>query len=220
MKRFGRGLLTATTVAMLGAVLSSPAVADDDGDFYQPPTPYSVDYEYDAECTGADVTVSGHARGVDSLRNVPGSGGQAFLLKDRYRFEETWTDNRTGATLDVEGRGIFEELSAELVPNAAVPADVVPPEGLTGPVYLFTYANRGRLVVEDSEGRVLAVDRGLAVFRGLFDTLGDSKPGATLLRDEIVRVEGPHPILLGEVDLCELITSQPPTDDDSDEDDD
>lgn len=200
--KFGR-VVAVTVAAVIGVGLApTPAAAVE---FYQPPTPYDETYEDDPECEGLNLVVTGRIRGVDSIRVAPGTDGQAFFLKNRYRYQEVWTNTDTGETFRVVGRAVFREVSARFVPNDEVPAELIPPDvGLVGPVYEFTARERGRPIVVRDNGRVIAQDRGLAEYRQLFDTLGDSQPGGTPLDFEVVRTEGPHPFLLEEIDLCVL----------------
>ena len=80
--------------------------------------------EDDPECEGLDLTVEYRARGVDAIRNVRGSNGQAFLLEDTFRFREVWIDNTTGeVVLTIRGAYHFEEVSARRVPKSSVPED-------------------------------------------------------------------------------------------------
>jgi hypothetical protein len=173
------------------------------GDYYQPPTPYRDSDTYDPECEGIDVTVSYLYVGVDSLRNVPGSGGQAFLLKDKYRFREVWTDTKHHKVLfTLAGAYTFEEVSATRVPKSQVPRDLIPEEGLVGPVYRFKAVEVGHDTLKKPNGKVLYRTAGVVVYSNLFDTLGDSAPGGTSLDFQTVKVVGPHPLL--DVDLCDV----------------
>jgi hypothetical protein len=211
--------MTVVVVAIAAiALIAPPAVAaGGPSGFYQPPERYEEQYTFDPECPNVAIAGAGEVSGVSSLRFVPGSDGQAFLLTDRFAYEDTWTNTVTGKSFRVTGRVLFREVSAEFVPLTDVPADVIPPEGLTGPVYRFTAVELGRpFTVWDASGRVVAEDRGLAVLEALFDTLGDSQPGGTFLSDRIVRAVGPHPFLLGELDACvlaEQLTDNDPTND-------
>jgi hypothetical protein len=202
--------LGAAVVLSLGLV-GSPAAAtgkpDQAGDYYQRPTPYHNTGTFDPECEDVDVSVAYDYQGVDSVRIVPGSDNQAFLLKDRFRFEEIWSDASTGEVLLVwRGRYRFQEVRADFVPNSDVPDDLVPPEGLVGPVYRFTAVERGHDRLRDADGRVLYRTAGLAVYENLFDTLGDQQPGGTSLSFEVVKTVGPHPLV--DVDVCDVAAEQ------------
>lgn len=199
--RVRRLVMTAllAAVGLLVAVVPAQAAPD----FFQPPTPYDQHYRFDPECPGQHLIVKGHAFGVDSLLNVAGSHGQAFLLEDHYNFRETWRNLRTGKRFIVSGHGHFTETSATFVANSDVPADLVPPEGLVGPVYLFRSRNVGNpFTVKTSDGRIVLRDHGVLVGDNLFDTLGDSQPGGTSLNFEVIKVIGPHPGL--DADICAI----------------
>jgi hypothetical protein len=200
-------LLTATAAALLAATVATPASASGNsaGDYYQPPTPYVDSGEFDPECEGLDLTVQFRARGVESLRNVRGSDGQAFLVSNEGRYREVWIDDSTGdVVLTARGSYDFEEISARRVPKSSVPEDLIPPEGLVGPIYWFKVVDEVRDVVRDADGDVLARGSGTTVARVLFDTLGDSQPGGTELSVEEIRVIG-SPL---DVDLCDLAAAQ------------
>ncbi|MCW2772658.1 MAG: hypothetical protein JWN91_984 [Nocardioides sp.] len=63
---------------------------------------------------GCDITfdVVGHARGFEVIYNVPGSGGQAFLDDNRYRYREVWTNPENDRKAYVSGRADYQELFA------------------------------------------------------------------------------------------------------------
>jgi hypothetical protein len=214
------------TAAVAGAVLlawtcgAAPAQADarsplaggqhGRGGYVQEPGPYSFEETFDPECPG--LGVSGHFEidGVSSVRALRGTGGQAFLLRDRYSFRETWTEAGTGREiLTISGQYLFQEQSATLVPNEDVPAELIPPGGLVGPVYRFIATETGHDSLTDGAGRTIYTTAGTVTFANLFDTLGDSAPGGRSLSFDIVNVVGPHPLL--DADVCaiaaDLVTS-------------
>jgi hypothetical protein len=197
-----RRLTVVFAVVTLGVIVGAAPASAHGGRFYQPPTPYSNDYQFAPECPGLALDVTGHAHGVEAILFVRGSHGQAFLDRDHYNYRETWKNTSTGKRFQVSGHGFFKEISAKFVPNEDVPADLVPPEGLIGPVYLFTAKNIGQPFIVKQHGKTVLRDRGILVAQALFDTLGDSKPGGTGLSFEITKVIGPHPGL--DVDICEL----------------
>jgi hypothetical protein len=203
--RFVRRLVAAVVVATVGLVLgAAPGLASStSGRYFQPPAPYHNTYQFDPECDGLHMDVTGASHGVDALLNVPGSHGQAFLLRDAYSYRDVWTNLDTGKSFIVSGHGLFTEIKAVFVPNADVPADLIPPEGLVGPVYRFTATDVGEpFKVTDSRGRTVLRDTGVLVEEYLFDTLGDGEPGGTQLDFRFVKVIGPHPGL--DVDVCDL----------------
>jgi hypothetical protein len=206
--RIVRSALAVALTAVLTLLVAAPASAHQAahaarGDYYQPPTPYRDSGTFDPECEGLELSVTFRVSGVDSVRNVPGSGGQAFLLKDTYRFHEVWTDTESGKVLFTwRGRYRFEEVSATRVPKSQVPRDLIPDEGLVGPVYRFKILEVGHDTIRSPKGKVLYRTAGLVVYSHLFDTLGDSQPGGTSLDFRTVKVVGPHPLL--DVDICDV----------------
>jgi hypothetical protein len=200
--------LAVAAAALIGLGLTSgPASATGNphqaGGYVEPPTPYHNVGTFDPECADVDVSVAYDYKGVTSVRRVRGTDNQAFFAKDRYRFSEVWTDVSTGEVLFTQrGRYRFEEVRAVRVRKSDVPADVVPPEGLTGPIYRFTSVEKGHDRVRDAQGHTLYRTAGVVVFESLFDTLGDHAPGGTELTFDPVKVRGPHPLL--DVDLCDL----------------
>lgn len=172
-------------------------------DFVQPPTPYSFTEDFDPGCAGLDVAGHFEITGVTSIRRAPGTGGQGFLLKDSYRFSETWRAGGTGEVIfRISGQYVFEERRATLVPNDQVPAELIPPGGLVGPVYRFTVTETGHDTLRDGSGKVRYRTAGVQVFENLFDTLGDSAVGGVSLSFTTVKVIGPHPLL--DADLCDV----------------
>ena len=177
------------------------------GGYVQPPTPYHDSGTEDAGCPNVKATIAYADRGVSSIRRARGTHGQAFFLTDRYRFSETWTETTTGKVLfTFRGRARYQEVRARQVPKADVPADAVPAEGLTGPIFRFTAVERSHDVLRDADGTRLYRDAGVVVWSQLFDSLGDHAPGGTTLTNDPVKVKGPHPLL--DVDLCDVAARQ------------
>jgi hypothetical protein len=197
-------LVALVPMAITPAQAAGPLSA---GGFFKPPTPFEDRGEFDPECEGIDVVVRFHVKGVESIRRVRGSDGQAFFQKLRIRFRETWTLAGTDEVL-LRDRGafLFREVAAVRVRKADVPRRFVPEEGLVGPVFRFTAREIGGNAVTDADGRLLYHQGGLVVRKALFDTLGDSEPGGTFLNERVVRVVGPHPLL--DVDLCDVASQQ------------
>jgi hypothetical protein len=122
-----------------------------------------------------ESTDSGHFM----VREVEGSGGQAFLGHDNRDFRNVLTNPETGAFMVVHGHALFKEFTASHV---------------AGNIWEFTAHEAGQpFTIEDSEGNVVLRDRGRVTLRALFDTLGDGQPGGELLDEEITSVSGPHP---------------------------
>lgn len=194
---------------VLTAAVATPASAGESqaGSYYDPPSRYDDSGTYDPGCAGLDLTARWRQRGVASNRNVRGTDGQAFFASNDYRFREVWVDNPTGKTvITIRGAFDFEEVAARRVRTSSVPKDLVPPEGLVGPIDVFRSVEKGGQVVRDDRGKVLYRDKGVVVYRELFDTLGDSQPGGTPLSFEPVKIIGPHPLM--DIDLCDVASAQ------------
>ena len=203
-RTFARVVAVAVSALLATAVSTQPSQARDSGDgYYQPPTPYHDSGSYDPGCGDSGVTARFRVNGTDSLKFVKGSHGQAFLLDDSYRFFEKWRDSKGEIILTWRGEFHFKEFFAERVRKSQVPDDVIPPEGLVGPIYLFKARLTGWEVVRDDDGDVLDRTRGMQVFSNLFDTLGDGEPGGTSLQFDVTKTEGNFPPLFLE-DVCAL----------------
>ena len=131
-----------------------------------------------------DVTTSGHFM----VREVEGSGGQAFLAHDNFEVRNVLTNPETGAFMVIRSHGLFKELSGRQI---------------GGNIWEFTTHDTVNLILEDSVGNIVARDRGLVTSRVVFDTLGDSQPGGIVLEEEITGVHGPHPVFEG---FCDFAT--------------
>ena len=202
-------LVAVATAALLLPLSAFPAAAAPlrPGPYFERPAPFDNSGEFDPECRGLDLTVTFEASGVESVRHVLGSGGQAFFGRSRVRFREVWTDNTTGQKLfRIDGRFLGEETAARRVPRRAVPERLIPEGGLKGPVFEFTDVQTGGDVIRDPDGTLLYWSAGRLVGRHLFDTHGDSRPGGTSLRFRVVRSIGHHPLL--DRDICEVAEEQ------------
>jgi hypothetical protein len=207
-RTFARSVSIAAAIVLTAALSTQSSQASDaDGSYFQPPTPYQDSGTYDPGCGDLGVTARFWVHGVDSLRNVPGSHGNAFLLDDNFRFFEKWKDSKGDSILTWRGRFHFKEFFAKRVPKSQVPDHLIPPEGLVGPIYLFKSRQTGREVVHDDDGDVLHRTRGMEAYANLFDTLGDHQPGGTSLRFEVTKREGNFPPLFLE-DVCALAESE------------
>jgi hypothetical protein len=133
-----------------------------------------------------DFTASVH----DLVREVEGSGGQAFLGHSNVQFRNVLTNPETGAFMVVTRHALFKEFTARHV---------------EGNIWEFTAHEAGQgEVIEDSDGNVVARNSGRLTFRAVLDTLGDGEPGGELLEEEITSVSGPHPGL--DSDFCAIAT--------------
>ena len=119
-----------------------------------------------------------------------GKGGQAFLVKDTYRYRDVLTNRETGEWFVIRGKAVFHEIKATQV---------------SGDIYEFEAIEAGQpFVVEDSDGNVVVRDRGMIRRTALFDTLGDGMPGGILLEETVTSVNGPHPGFAEDFDFCGL----------------
>jgi hypothetical protein len=175
------------------------------GTFFQPPTPYAFRDSFDPECPGLSMRVDVEGRGVDSYRNVAGSDGQAFMLTDTYRNEEVWTNLDTGVSFTITANASVRESNPVPVALEDVPPELIPAEGLVGPVYRFTVRLSGQpFTLRDSAGEVVIREYGVLEWDLLFDTLGDREPGGRALSMDLVRDIGSHPTQEHGFDLCTL----------------
>ena len=148
--------------SLLGPVGPSPAQADQPRGGVYSEGPYNVPYKFNDKCKDLPSR-SRAARGHETIYNVPGSGGQAFLDDIRIRFREVWTNPANGRKAFVSGKARFREIKAEHV---------------KGDIWRFRSLISGApLVVKNDKGNVVLAEWGGLVLDTAFDTLGDSKPG-------------------------------------------
>ncbi len=181
-----RGLLGfAVIVATALVFASAQALATVIEKGFYSDEPYSFSYD---DC-GFDVSVEGTASGHYRIRAGKGDAETAFFVSDNYSYTETHTNVDTGAFLTITGDAVFNEIKATSV---------------EGNIFRFEAVEAGQpFVLYDSDGNLVARDRGSIHFLSLFDTLGDDVPGGVFLEDLGADVHGPHP---GFDDFCEIIT--------------
>ena len=148
----------------------------------------SEPYEFTHDDCGFDVEVEGTTSGVGHLRVGKRQTATAFYGLDNYSFVETQTNPETGAFLTIAGNALFNEIRAERV---------------EGTIFEFEAVEAGQFWMYDSDGRLVARDRGSVHFHVLFDTEGDDVPGGIFVEEFEPEVHGPHP---GFDDFCGLIT--------------
>jgi hypothetical protein len=147
--------------------------------------PYSDSYD---DC-GFEVVVEGTASGHFRIRAGTGKRDTAFFVNDNYSYTETHTNLETGAFLTIKGNAVFNEVKATR---------------LEGNIFEFESVEAGQpFAVYDSDGNLVARDRGSIHFHALFDTEGDDVPGGVFVEDLGADVNGPHP---GFEDFCGIIT--------------
>ena len=197
-------VVAAVAVSLASIAAAAPAWAIDAarGDtYYTPPTPYHNVGNYDPGCRGVDVKLHYDYEGIYSEKNAPGTHGQGFFYKDVADFTETWKNRDSGEVLlTIAGHRAYEEVSTKRVPKSKVPKRLIPKQGLVGPIYWFTAEETGHDTVRDADGDILVGSYGTVIYKQLYDTLGDSKPGGRELKFRVAKVIGPHP----DVNLCRV----------------
>ena len=161
---------------------SANATVVDRGHYFSEPYSFSHD-----DC-GFDVDVEGTSSGVFRVRAGKGKTATAFYGHDNYSFVETQTNPETGAFVTITANAVFNEIKARRV---------------KGSIFEFEAVEAGQFRMYDSDGRLVARDRGSLRHHILFDTEGDDVPGGIFVDDLGVDVNGPHP---GFDDFCGLIT--------------
>jgi hypothetical protein len=182
------GLLAVAALALAfvtapGPALATPLEVYEQGHYDDP---YSFTYD---DC-GFDIEVDGRARGYFRTTVVPGSGGQAFLADDHYRFRETQTNADTGDSIVIWGVGHFKEHRARHV---------------EGDIWEFIATDTGTPFVVVDHGKVVLRDHGRIYLRTVFDTLGDGQPGGEVLEEEVLKIRGSFPSYDPDFDFCEMM---------------
>ena len=151
-----------------------------------PPEHYSGTDSFSFDDCGFTLDVESSFHGVATLRVL--KGGQAFLARDKYWYEDVYTNPDTGGWFVIRGNALFHETKGTLV---------------EGNIWRFVGIEAGQpFVVFDSDGNVVLRDRGRVRATVLFDTLGDSQPGGVLIEIEHESLAGPHPG--ADTDFCEM----------------
>lgn len=149
---------------------------------------YSDSYSFSYDDCGFDVLVEGTANGHFRIRTGKGKTATAFFVNDNFSYTETHTNPDTGAFLTIKGNGVFNEIRATRI---------------EGNIFEFEAVEAGQpFLLYDSDGNLVARDRGSIHHHGVFDVGNDDVPGATLIEELEPEVHGPHP---GFDDFCGLI---------------
>jgi len=148
----------------------------------------SEPYSFSHDDCGFPVDVEGTSSGHFRTRAGKGKADTAFFALDNYSFTETQTNPETGEFLTIEANAVFNEIRAKRV---------------EGTIFEFWAVEAGQFRMYDSDGRLVARDRGSVLFHILFDTEGDDVPGGIFIEEFPPTVRGPHP---GFDDFCGLIT--------------
>lgn len=180
-----RGVIGVAVVALTLVFAAAQALATVvDKGFYSD-EPYSFSYD---DC-GFPVDVEGTQSGHFRIRAGKGTTETAFFVSDKYSYTETHTNADTGAFVTIKGNAIFNEIKAT---------------PLGGSIFEFEAVEAGQpFQLYDSDGNLVARDRGSIHHHAIFDTGGDNVPGAILIEELEPEVHGPH---AGFDDFCGLIT--------------
>jgi hypothetical protein len=163
--------------------------------YYQVPTPWEDSGSYDPECAGYDLTAYYDVHGRTSIKNIKGTS-QAFFGSNQFRFREVWKDNASKKVLFTwKGTYKSEEFAAKRVKKSHVPADLIPPDGLVGPVFLFKSYEKFRDVFRTADGKKLFYSNAVNINLNLFDTVGDKAPGGVSLKFETIKRFGHDPLI-------------------------
>ena len=180
-RRLAAVAAAASTVLVLGATPAGATVVESG---HYSDEPYTDTYD---DC-GFEVQVDGTSSGHFRIRAGKGAKDTAFFVNDNYSYTETHTNTETGAFVTITGNGVFNEIRAT---------------PLGGSVFEFEAVEAGQpFRLYDSDGNLVARDRGSLHFHAIFDTGGDDEPGAELIEELDTDVHGPHP---GFDDFCGLI---------------
>jgi hypothetical protein len=151
---------------------------------------YEDSYEFSYDDCGFEVAVEGTATGHFLIRAGKGSSDRAFFINDNFSYTETHTNVETGASITLTGNAIFHEIKAT---------------HLEGNLFQFQAVEAGQPVrIFDSDGSVVARDRGSIFHRAVFDVGDDDEPGAELVEDLEPSVHGPHPVF---DDFCGIVAT-------------
>ena len=135
--------------------------------------PYSFSHD---DC-GFPVDVEGTFSSKDHLRVGKGKTATAFFGFSNFSFVETQTNRATGEYVTIKANATFHEIKATRV---------------EGSIFQFDQVEAGQFRLYDSDGRLLAFDRGNIHIHILFDTQGDDVPGGDFIEEIGVDVHGPH----------------------------
>jgi hypothetical protein len=161
-------------VTAAAAAIASPA----DATVYERMRAVDEAYSFvNEECAGATYLIEGVFNGKFILWQGTGPATEAFPYLDRFSAVETWTNAETGGWFTLSRHGISHEVKARPV---------------AGTVFEFRLVETGQTVIEDSNGGLVARDRGARVITFEFDTLGDGQPGGDYDFDTWLEDDGDH----------------------------
>jgi hypothetical protein len=149
---------------------------------------YSDPYAFTYNDCGFNVAVEGTSTGHFRVRAGKGKNDRTFFVNDNFSYVETHTNVATKKFVTITGNGVFNEIKATHV---------------EGNIFEFEAVEAGQpFLLYDSDGNLVARDRGSIHHRALFDVGNDDVPGAVLIEELEPEVHGPHP---GFEDFCGLI---------------
>lgn len=153
------------------AAASAQATVVDKGRFVDEP------YGFAYDC-GFPVEVTGIGTGNFRLREGSGDDATAFFGLDRISFSEIHTNPETGEWFSLTGHFVNSEIGATRV---------------EGSLFEFRIIKAGPVArIEDSDGNLVARDRGVLRRTILFDTGGDNEVGGTFVDLVDLDLSGPH----------------------------
>ena len=145
-------------------------------------------YSFSHDDCGWTVDVEGEFSGDFFVRVGKGEFESAFFGHNKFRWTETHVRESDGATLTLSANVLFQETTATHV---------------GGTLFEFTSIAAGQLIViRDSEGKVLLMDRGRITETILFDTLGDDTVGGEFIESISIDFAGKYPSFVA--DYCAL----------------
>jgi hypothetical protein len=184
--RFGRKGATVVAALVAAAAAAVPAQSTVRDRWQIRDAPYSSTFD---DC-GFPIAVDGTFSEVAIVREGKEDDDGAFPVVHRFAFSDTYTNVDTGEWFTITAREAFAEISATRV---------------DGQIFEFRVVEAGQpFVIRDSDGNLVARNRGSVQFSYLFDTGGDDEPGGELIpgSDVVIRVAGPHPSF--EDSFCEI----------------
>lgn len=184
---------------------ASPFPYHDVGQF-----PDATNTDLRADCgLSFDVITTVQEQGNHFARPVRDGVGQAFYGHDNTNAIFTNTRVGTDDSFSVHFKNVFHEVSADHLEGYEPPADYELPvvDGVErdGPYYEFTAHETVHATVRDDSGRVVSREHGVFRYRVIFNTLGDSQPGGSVV------VEFEPEIISGSFvldDFCGLVVDQ------------
>ena len=172
MRRIVTGLVAAVLMAALGAAPAQATIRERISS--------ESEWSFVEDC-GFPVQVTGSGTELITIREGKNKDNGAFPVHARFTYRETWTNPATGQWFVIRGHVQFNEVEATHV---------------EGSIFKFRFVEAGQpVVVEDSDGNVVARNNGSLHGTYLFDTQGDDQPGGEWVTDLDFRVAGPHPSL-------------------------